>query len=200
MATDASRTALFLKDLGIGVTEERFLSLVRAAFSAAAGESSVANRWLELPSGEEAVLDSGHFLEKRPVTEQQSPMFQGALSYAAIVASALDTTRAAKLLGVDPSRIRQRLTEKRPTLYGIKSRGEWVLPRFQFHGKRQVSGIVEVIQALPTDLSPVSVVSWFNTQNPDLVTGPDEDQTLSPLDWLKSGNDPQPVIELAEQL
>jgi hypothetical protein len=123
----------------------------------------------------------------------------GALAYAAIVASSLNTNQAAKLLGVNPSRIRQRLISSRPTLYGIKSRGEWLLPRFQFHQKREVPGISDVIPRLPRSLNPTAVVSWFGTPNPDLVTD-DEVEVLSPLDWLMEGRNPEPVADLAEHL
>ena len=84
-------------------------------------------------------------------------MFRGALDFSALVATAVSTREAAKLLDVDPSRIRQRLAGSRPSLYGLKWRGEWLLPRFQFAGRAEVPGLDEVVPHLDPQLNPVGV-------------------------------------------
>ncbi len=57
---------------------------------------------------------------------------------------------AARLLGVDPSRVRQRLGER--TLYGVKTARGWRLPAFQFdldQPDRLVPGIGALIEQEP---------------------------------------------------
>lgn len=188
-----------LKELRIDIDEEKFIGLLRSAFDAAVGRTAEVAEGGDLTAVERQALEGGGFLAKRTNPERRSPAFMGALAYAAIVASSLKANQAAKLLGVNPSRIRQRLLSSRPTLYGIKSHREWLLPRFQFHHNREVPGIAEVVPHLPSNLNPVAVISWFDAPNPDLVTD-DEETVLSPRDWLMEGRNPRPVAELAEQL
>lgn len=115
------------------------------------------------------------------------------------MASALTAAQAAKRLGVNASRIRQRLAGPRRTLYGIKRDGEWRLSRFQFVRKGLLPGIGDVVAALDPKLHPVVVWRWFTTPNPDLLRE-GQDEPLSPLDWLRAGGDPDEVSTLAEDL
>ncbi|HEV3164866.1 MAG TPA: helix-turn-helix domain-containing protein, partial [Isosphaeraceae bacterium] len=82
-----------------------------------------------------------------------------AAEFAALMATALSVSEAAALLGVDKSRVRQRLAKG--TLYGIKPGGAWRLPRFQFTSGGQVPGIDRVLQAVPGTLHPVAVQRWL---------------------------------------
>jgi hypothetical protein len=101
-------------------------------------------------------------------------------------------------LGVNPSRVRQKLVGPGRSVFGIKIRDEWVLPRFQFAEKGTVPGIEDVIAVLDVDLHPVAVQRWFTTPNPDLET--DEGSVLSPLDWLRTGQASEVTVELAQNL
>jgi hypothetical protein len=105
--------------------------------------------------------------------------------------------QAADLLGVNASRIRQRLGGPSRTLYGIKPGKEWRIPKFQFEGRRLIPGIERVVERLAAGLHPVAVYRWFLTPIPDLTV--DETPT-SPLDWLRLGNPPEVVAELAAGL
>jgi len=58
-------------------------------------------------------------------------------------------------------------------------------------------GLKDVVQALPADLHPLSVEGFFIRPKPELVLDGD---TLSVVDWLAAGQDPQPVVELARDL
>lgn len=53
-----------------------------------------------------------------------------AADYMALLESSHSTAEAARFLGVDASRIRQRIRER--SLYGIEYENAWRLPRFQF--------------------------------------------------------------------
>jgi hypothetical protein len=124
-------------------------------------------------------------------------LVQAATEYAALVASSYTVAEAARRLGVDGSRIRQRLAAR--TLYGIKQAGIWRIPAFQFAGHTPVPHLEQVLPCLDPGLSPITVVRWFSTPHPDLVQGA-EDKPLSPLDWLSAGHRPGPVVELAQDL
>ena len=58
--------------------------------------------------------------------------------------------------------------------------------------------IAAVNSILPRTLDPVSVLRWYTHPDPELeATGGD---VLCPLDWLRAGMDPAPVVELARDL
>lgn len=154
-------------------------------------------RAVPLTEAEAAVLSEGGFSPK-DVTGKDT-VEASAQAYANLLAQSLSVAQAAELLGINASRIRQRLGGPRRSLYGIKIREEWVLPSFQFAGKGTVPGIEEVIAELDPELHPVAVLRWFSTPNPDLeIDG--EGKTVSPLDWLRTGHPSATVAELARGL
>lgn len=113
-------------------------------------------------------------------------------------ATSLSVEQASRRLGVNTSRVRQRLAER--SLYGFKEGSTWVLPSFQFLGKGLVPGIDVVLRSLPPDIGPLGVVQWFSIPNPDLYTRDDEERAQTPLQWLLAGNPPGPAAELAAYL
>ncbi|MGH9362660.1 MAG: hypothetical protein ACRD2T_12165 [Thermoanaerobaculia bacterium] len=112
----------------------------------------------------------------------------------------MTAAEAAKRLGVDPSRIRQRLTSRAPTLFGIRLESGWVVPEFQFDGDTLLPGLGEVVARLDPELHPIAIFRWFTTPNPDLVGGPGKERALSPRDWLRLGLPVAAVAELASDL
>jgi hypothetical protein len=124
-------------------------------------------------------------------------LIKSAAAYVALVKLSLSVSQAASWLHVEDSRIRQRLGAK--TLYGIKLKSAWRLPRFQFTEQGTVPGIEMVLPCLDPVLHPLSVVGWFNTPSTDLAYGGDE-EPVSPLDWLLAGRSVEPVRELAGSL
>lgn len=128
---------------------------------------------------------------------QPQPVAKRAAEYATLVATGLSTTQAAHRLGVNTSRIRQRLLKHPPTLYGIRRDNEWVLPAFQFQQKGLVPNIQKVIPKLDSALDAVAIYRWFINPNPDLVH---DDQTVSPLNWLRQGLAWKNAADLANDL
>lgn len=126
------------------------------------------------------------------------PFLRGAGAYLTLLTTSLTTRAAATLLGVNESRIRQRCGEDQRTLYGIKWRREWRLPRFQFWENGEVPHIDRVLPRLRQSLDPVSVERWFTLPNDELPDGRGDE--LSPRGWLISGRDYAPVTELAAEL
>ncbi len=145
-----------------------------------------------------ALLERGGLAFAPAPGARQSPLVRAAAKYAALLATARTVSEAARCLGVDQSRVRQRLGQR--TLYGIKTTRSWRLPAFQFdldQPDRLVPGIGRVLAGLPPHLHPVAVYNWLTLPDPDLSWqgGP-----LSPLDWLRSGGDPEAVAALAADL
>ena len=152
----------------------------------------------ELKGGQVELLERGGFELDRLEFGLEDPIARTAFEYAVLRATALTTQKAAKRLGVNDSRVRQRLSER--ALYGIKAGDEWRLPAFQFARKGLVPGIERVFPRLPKSLNPVAVYRWFHTPNPDLEEREGQGRALTPLQWLQSGNDPDVVAELAAGL
>jgi hypothetical protein len=190
----------YLHEHGVVVGEGEFLALVRETFEGIAEKDLWAEPELELPPEELEVLRSGGFSTTREALGCDDPVFRGALDFSALIASALSAKQAATMLGVDPSRIRQRLTGRPRSLFGVKRHGEWLLPRFQFSGETEVPGISRIAPHLDPHLNPVAVARWFLSPNPDLVVDEGDGQPVSPRDWLVSGHSSEDVVRLAEGL
>ena len=73
-----------------------------------------------------------------------------------------------------------------------------VLLIFQFQEEGLVPNIVAVNPALPRTLDPVSVLRWYTRPDPELESV--DGDVLSPLDWLKAGMDPAPVVRIVRDL
>ncbi len=179
---------------GITLSPDRFLALVEqvvAEMPAAAPASGIA----DLAPEEVDALQRGG-LDLSPLEPNEEDAFaRAAAAYAALIASSLTVQEAARRLGVDGSRIRQRLAAR--TLYGIKRSDGWRIPVFQFDGDHLLPGLGVVAARLDPSLHPLAVFRWFTTPDPDLEV---DNRSLSPRDWLRVGNDPGPVAALAEVL
>lgn len=156
-------------------------------------------RQAALTAAEEAVLNRGGFDLAAISPKVIAPVDRATAEFARLVRDSHSTEEAARILDVNTSRIRQRVVGRPRTLFGFKLGTEWRIPKFQFEKRRVVSGIGQVVAKLPSDLHPVAVYRWFATPNPDL-TCDDAETPVSPLDWLKMGNPPAVVADLASAL
>ena len=149
----------------------------------------------ELTAAEREVLEeSGVDLDEH--AELPDPMIEYAAEFAAILKTSLSTSQVAKRLGVHAVRIRQMIGDG--TLYAVQVDGRWRVPEFQFQEEALVPNIAEVNAAIDRGLDAVSVLRWYTLPDAELKT-PDE-EILSPLDWLKRGLKPKPVVRIARQL
>ncbi len=123
---------------------------------------------------------------------------QAASAYQELRASSLRVDEAAGRLGVNTSRIRQRLAER--SLYGLKDGNTWLLPVFQFRSNGLVPGVDVVVRRLPPDVGALAFARWFSRPNPDLCTRDDDERPLTPLQWLLGGHPPEAAAELAAAL
>jgi len=132
-----------------------------------------------------------------PADRPDDPLAQSIVDFVALVETSLTAAGAARLLGVDVSRIRQRLRER--SLFGVEYEGEWQLPRFQFERRKVLPGLAEVLAALPEEVNALDVAEWFLSPNPDLEVE-DEAEPLSPRAWLLRGLPPARVAAIAHDL
>lgn len=115
-----------------------------------------------------------------------------------MIASALTQSHAAQLLGVDQSRIRQRISQG--TLYAVAGENNAkVLPRFQFTDKGVVPGLEKVLPVINKEAHPIAVQRFFLTVSADLYSE-ELDDNLSPRDWLITGHNLDPVLRMAADL
>ena len=148
-----------------------------------------------LSEAEAAIFDDADFPEDEQAYARVTVETLGRT--ARLISTAYSTSEAAERLGVNESRIRQRRADR--TLWAIEDRDGWVFPALQFDdeaGRRgQIRGLDQVLRVLPADLHPLSVAGFLTTPQVDLRIG---GQPVSPLDWLRSGGDVRPVINVAE--
>jgi len=202
MAGAASRvsTMAFLHSHGIEAEPESLDSMMHEAITRLQRTLYPLDSRAELTEAEAKALKQGGFELEPESSAAEDPLALTVAEYAALLKSSLSTSETAKRLGVDPSRIRQRLTSDPVTLYGIRVGSSWYIPEFQFDGDELIRGIGEVIAQLDPELHPVAVFRWFTTPNPDLSTGDPRGGSLSPREWLRLGFPVQPAVELASNL
>jgi hypothetical protein len=136
---------------------------------------------------DEAGFDEAGFKDEPLSKGQANPVSEGIKAYQRLLNESLSTDEAARLLGVQESRIRQRLIGEQPSLYGIKQGKSWRIPKFQFVKRRLITGIEKVIRELNPTLHPVEVWRWFTTKNQELMTSDEESEPVTPLEWLQLG-------------
>jgi hypothetical protein len=127
--------------------------------------------------------------------DADDPLTRTIVDYMALIETSLTAAQAAAMLGVDVSRVRQRLRER--TLFGLEYESEWRLPHFQFERKKVLPGLNEVLPALAPQINPLDVAVWFLEPNADLEGGT---VPLSPRAWLLRGGAPTAVAALARHL
>ncbi len=192
-------TAAFLHAHGISTGGEGLAEMLQEAVGRLHATLYPADPTADLPADEVAALRRGGFdLEQRPGGRADA-LDRTAAEYGALLATSITTKAAAQRLGVAPSRIRQRLTEEPPSLYGVRFRGGWRLPEFQFLNEGTVPGWADVVKHLDGELHPVSIQSWFCSPSVDLVPR-EADGPVSPREWLRHGYPVGAVVELAKFL
>jgi hypothetical protein len=119
---------------------------------------------------------------------------------AVLINTASPAADVATGLKVNESRVRQRRLAR--TLWAISDNGAWVFPALQFETDartglpaKQIRGLDRVFAALPADLHPVAVAGFLRTPHADLTL---HGRALSPLEWLRSGGDVEPVLRLVD--
>lgn len=150
-----------------------------------------------LSSDEREVLGAvGMMPDDRTEADAEAARQESLNVFFRVLQSALTTAEAARQLGKDPSRIRQRVREG--SLLALVSGGEMRLPALQFHKNAEIPGLGQVLRALPKGIDTLEVLSWLTTPTPDLPDA--QHEPSSPREYLLRSGDVAPVITIAEGL
>jgi hypothetical protein len=194
-STTLGRLEVLLSEAGIG--RDRFATAAAVALAELrstagpvvddpASQLSDADRW---------TLDAGGFDLTPRKARDPDPRSETAARFAALLADSENVGEVAVRLGVTRARVRQRALER--SLLAIREDDEWRFPRAQFADSAPIRGLPAVSLALPLDLHPVAVWRFLAEPSADLQL---EDRAVSPIEWLRSGGAPDPVVAVAREL
>ncbi|MFC4003077.1 DNA-binding protein [Prauserella oleivorans] len=182
-----------LAKAGLKVDTAEFLALVEEAARRLSPPNPQPAHYFS-PEQRAVLTDAG--LDLSPHRDEEIDYRAGAVATHAVFAdSALTVGEAARRLGVDDSRVRHRLKERRLT--GWKDQGGWRLPAWQFTATGVLPGLDAVLRAVPDDQPALVVAGFMSTPQDDLRI---DDAPVTPREWLLAGGDPTPVAELASTL
>ncbi|WP_026361532.1 hypothetical protein [Amycolatopsis nigrescens] len=182
-----------LAKAGLRVDADAFLTLVEDAARRLSPPNPDPSLYFT-PDQRAVLADVG--LDLSPHTEGETDFRARTVAAHAVLAdSALTVITAARTLGVDPSRIRHRLSEGR--LSGWKDQGGWRLPAWQFTGSGVLPGLETVLAALPEDQPALVIAAFMSNQQADLEINA---KPATPRQWLLAGGDPERVATLASAL
>jgi hypothetical protein len=181
-----------LARVGIRLTSEEFGEIVLEALRQMPTVITSDDPTRELTEAERDALIRGGGIVGEPPADMPDPHAKTIAKFAALLATSYKVDEVATMLGVDPSRIRQRLKER--SLYGVKTTQGWRIPRFQFDGRQLIPNVDQVIAAMPADMDLIGFYNWFTLPDPDFWI---DEVSVSPSKWLRSGGDPTHVVALA---
>jgi hypothetical protein len=169
-------------------------ALVVALLESAADTAESHSTISALPSAERDLWTSvGARFDKRARLKNDRRLV-GAFG-ALLARSVVGDTAMAELLGVDRSRVSQRLADR--SLYAFTAGEERCFPRWQLIDGKPFTGLKVVLRATDPALHPLTVDHWFTTPNVDLEI---DDEPVSPVTWLATGGAPQAAADLAADL
>jgi hypothetical protein len=186
---------LILNDAGIG--QDRF---AQAAAVAIAELQAGAGPRVDQPATQfsererDILASAGLDLTPRRARDPD-PLTETAARFAALLADSDDVAAVAERLGVTRARVRQRALER--SLFAIREGDEWRFPRAQFADGAPIRGLPAVSIAMPPDLHPVAAWRFLTEPTVDLELA---DHPTTPLDWLRSGGSPDPIVAIAREL
>ena len=149
-------------------------------------------RPLVLPSAEQALWEAAgaNFDDDGAIGRNAVRV---AVEFAELVGrSVKGDAEVARLLGVDASRISQRLREK--SLYAFRHREDRYFPMWQFADRKTLPGLAEILRAFGDDRHPLVVDDWFTTPSVDLEL---KRSPVSPVTWLANGGSPSRLARFA---
>lgn len=154
---------------------------------------------LALPETEAHALAAvGLGLHRDTAAQAEAARVRQAMTFLDLYRQSETPNATAARLGVDPSRIRQRIREH--SLLAIEMNDERRLPLLQFDGDVEIPGVAKLVAATWRKMEPLAFAMWFTTPTADLAVNDDEEHALSPRDWLRRTGDVGTVLALAESL
>lgn len=176
---------------GRGRTDATFVvALLEFAADAAESHSTISM----LPSGERNQWAAvGAKFDNRAPRSNDKRLVD---AFAALLTrSVIGDAAVAQLLGVDRSRVSQRLADR--SLYAFTAGDERCFPSWQIVDTKALPGLKVVLRALDPAFHPLAVDHWFTSSNVDLEI---DDKPVSPASWLATGGAPKAAAELAADL
>ncbi|HEX8024573.1 MAG TPA: hypothetical protein VF484_00055 [Candidatus Limnocylindrales bacterium] len=193
--TPLGRLEVLLNDAGIAGDRFAWAAATALAELRAAAGAAIDDPGAQVADAERRLLEAGA-LDLTPRRRRDpDPMAELAARYATLLADSEDVGEVAARLGVTRARVRQRALER--SLLAVREGDEWRFPRLQFAGAAPIRGLPAVAMAMPLDVHPVEAWRFLAEPNPDLELG---ERAVSPLDWLRSGGSPDPVVAIAREL
>lgn len=150
-----------------------------------------------LGTGEQDALAAvGMLPDARTAADAEAARHEALNVFFHVFQSAWSTAEAARRLGKDPSRIRQRVREG--SLLAVVANGETRLPELQFHRGVEIPGLAQVLRALPKGIDALEVLSWLAAPTPELAG--EHGEPCSPRAFLLRHGDTAPVVAIAQGL
>lgn len=175
-----------LRRAGMAADPETFLTVLRRAVHTTAAVPAEAHALMTKAGVDPRLLDSEGIDEARIAIAYKTSAAQQE-SYA----TSMTTKEVAKLLRTADSNIRRSVASRQIYSAGRDGREGHRIPSWQFvHGK-PLPHLAELLAALPSDLHPLEVESFFTTAS-DSLNG------MTPAEWLATGGDVAPVLVLAD--
>jgi len=197
--TPLGRLEVLLNDAGIAGDRFAWAAATALAELRSTAGATVDDPTSQVSEAERRYLEAGA-LDLTPRRRRDpDPLAELAARYATLLADSEDVGEVAERLGVTRARVRQRALER--SLLAIREGDEWRFPRLQFAEGAgtgaPIRGLAAVSMAMPLDLHPVDAWRFLAEPNRDLELA---DRAVSPLDWLRSGGSPDPVVAIAREL
>lgn len=177
----------------VGISGAEFLAELDADLSRVTDPAAA-----PLSAGEAAFLRANagraasEVLDTDPVVLAQEARRAEVTRMTGLVTGSVGIAEAALLLGVDRSRVSQRLSAG--SLWSFRLGRGRRLPRWQFTPDgRSLPGLDVLVAAIPAELAPESVTGFMTTTQPEL-------EGRTPAAHLAGGGDPKPVAELVAAL
>lgn len=167
-------------------------SQVVAEFSALLGPK-IARPGTALSVGEQQFLLEHGGVDAASTKQLQELESRSSARTLAEATDALSRTQVAELLDTDVTRVSHRTREGSLYSYAGASRRRRY-PAWQFVDGAALPHLGAIMAALPADVHPVTVRSFFTTADDALIL---DGAPTSPARWLASGGAPEPVAALA---
>src|SRR5699024_2023033 len=179
---------------GLRVDPADFLALVEDAASKLSPPSPEPAHYFTSEQ-RAALVDVGLDLSAQ-APDEPDQRARAVAAHAVLSEGSLTVSEAAIKLGVDDSRVRHRLAQRRLT--GWKEPGGgWRMPAWQFTNSSVLPGLETVLHAVPDDQPALVVAAFMGTPQSDLVIN---ERPATPRQWLLAGGAPELVAEIVAPL
>ncbi|MFT4009233.1 MAG: hypothetical protein QM655_04240 [Nocardioidaceae bacterium] len=175
-----------LRRAGMTADPDAFLAVLRRAVHTTAAVPAEAQELMT-----EAGVDP-HLLDPEGIDKGRLAItYKASAAQQESYTKSMTTKEAAKRLNTADSNIRRSIASGHLYSAGRDGRHGHRLPLWQFPHDKPLPHLAELLTALPSDLHPLEVESFFTTPSDTL-------NQMTPVEWLATGGDVAPVLALAD--